>query len=244
MRMNLMIASVLLISSLSNVSAKTINGEKMSLGNGNVYSYAVTSENGIPQSLGIALTEEALNGLSTVDQTFMIPLPTGVEIPPYKYVMINWNPHGHEPENIYGLPHFDFHFYALSDLKREAISCMGDDAAICTKMPEANYLPKYYIPTPAGVPQMGWHWLDSRSPELNGKRFTSTFIDGFYNGKMIFVEPMITREFLLSKTYLYQELSMPKNYYYRGYYPGAYVVKYDSDKKVYRIILKNLEKID
>lgn len=112
------------------------------------------------------------------------------------------------------------------------------------KMPRATYLPKYYIPTPAGVPQMGWHWLDSRSPELNGKRFTSTFIYGYYSGKMIFLEPMITREFLMSKTYLYQELSTPKNYNYRGYYPQTYVVKYDSYKKVYRIILKNLEKVD
>ena len=42
-----------------------------------------------------------------------------------------------------------------------------------------------------------------RSPEIqappNNKRFTTTFPNGTYNGALIFQEPMITRESILSK---------------------------------------------
>jgi hypothetical protein len=100
----------------------------------------------------------------------------------------------------------------------------------------------YYVPTPEGVPMMGWHWLDSRSPELNGERFTSTFIYGYYNAKMIFLEPMITREFLLDHGKVNAELSLPKKFAYKGFYPKNYLVKYDSEMKVHRIVLKDLVK--
>ena len=46
---------------------------------------------------------------------------------------------------------------------------------------------------------MGAHWLDITSPELNQenpKSFTQTFIYGSYDGKVIFMEPMITKAFM------------------------------------------------
>ena len=54
---------------------------------------------------------------------------------------------------------------------------------------------------------MGVHWIDVRSPELQGllgkperaKPFTATFIHGAWNGKFIFDEPMVTRAHLLAK---------------------------------------------
>ncbi len=47
-----------------------------------------------------------------------------------------------------------------------------------------------------GVPQMGAHWVDVTSPELNGSTFAQTFIYGSYDGQVNFYEPMITLDFL------------------------------------------------
>src|SRR5665811_944956 len=59
--------------------------------------------------------------------------------------------------------------------------------------------PTSYIIEGATVPQMGTHWLDPfHSPELHGAPFTYTMIYGSNNGNVIFLEPMITRSFLVS----------------------------------------------
>ena len=39
----------------------------------------------------------------------------------FQFVQFDWNPKGHEPEGVYTLPHFDFHFYTVSDAAVMAI---------------------------------------------------------------------------------------------------------------------------
>lgn len=215
-------------------------GEKLRIGQGYAYSYVVYNHKHRPKTLGVALTEGAMKGLPSKVSMYSLKLPKGHPVKPYKTIMIDWNPQGHEPPDIYGLPHFDFHFYMIPEMARQAIKCTPEDSK-CLKQPVSDMIAPYYIPTPGGVPMMGWHWLDSRSPELNGKKFTSTFIHGYYNGKMIFLEPMITREFFLNHGEVHQTLSLPESFAQSGWYPKHYVVVHDKAAKVYRIELKNLK---
>lgn len=241
MKSPLLLFSSLIVHLLFNQGwAHEVKGEKVSIGQGYAYSYIELNAKMKPTSLGVALSKEALQGLPTKDVNYTLKLPSSHALTPYREIMLNWNAFGHEPPDIYGIPHFDFHFYTISKEERESIMCMGEDLPVCTKTPLADFLPPFYIPTPGGVPMMGWHWLDSRSPELNGKRFTSTFIYGYYNGEMIFLEPMITREFLMDFGEINQELSLPNKYAIEGYYPKKYTVKYDVSKKLYRIVMKDL----
>lgn len=216
-------------------------GEKIRIGQGHAYSYVVYNHAHKPKAVGVALSEGAMKGLPGKVTMYSLKLPRGQQVKPYKSIMIDWNPAGHEPPEIYGLPHFDFHFYMISESARQAIKCMDEDNAKCMKQPASDMIAPYYIPTPAGVPMMGWHWLDSRSPELHGEKFTSTFIQGYYNGRMIFLEPMITREFFLNHGKVNQELSLPKTFAQSGWYPKHYVVTHDKKAKVYRIELRNLK---
>jgi hypothetical protein len=80
---------------------------------------------------------------------------------------LDWNPHGHEPEQIYGAPHFDFHFYSISQAERAAIPAYEADPTKFDNGPGAAYLPPTYMNFGGGVPQMGAHWVDITSPELN-----------------------------------------------------------------------------
>lgn len=232
---------LLMCSLLNQVFAHEIKGEKVLVGKGYAYPFVSMNAKMKPSSLGIVLSKDALDGLPGEDHDYTLKLPSSVSLPPYNEIIINWNAFGHEPTEIYGIPHFDFHFYGITKEEREAIMCMGDDLDICTKKPASDYFAEFYIPTPGGVPMMGWHWLDSRSPELNGKRFTSTFIYGYYDAEIIFLEPMITREFLLGFGTVNQALSIPKKYAINGYYPKKYTLNYDANEKVYRVVMKDLE---
>lgn len=242
--MKAFLISALLLTSLHAFadSESVEKGDKIRIGNGWAYTYVIYNQMHRPKSVGLALTEGAMQGLPNKDTMYMLNLPRRSHVPPFKHIMVNWNPHGHEPQEIYGLPHFDFHFYYIPEAEVHSIKCNADDAQKCMKQPGTDFIAPYYVPTPAGVPMMGWHWLDSRSPELHGEKFTSTFIEGYYNGKMIFMEPMITREFIMGDGRVNQEISLPKKFAYRGYYPKNYVLAHDKGAKVYRIALKNLFK--
>lgn len=224
-----------------SAEAVIVYGNPVAVGQGTVQSYVQMDSGGQAQSLGVVLSEGALEGLPENDVSqYTLQLPSVVNLPPYNHIMVEWNPHGHEPDPIYGLPHFDFHFYFISEETRKAISCQGDDVAACMTQPLPEKLPSFYVPTPAGVPEMGWHWVDSRSPEFNGQTFTATYLYGYYGGNMIFLEPMITRDFLLKQQCFEADVPLPQVVPAAGYYPQSYAMSFNKNLKMYFIRLRNL----
>ncbi len=245
MKIFALVFCISLLSPLSFANTTTW-GCNVAVGNGVVRAYVESDDNKNPVSLGIAVTGNALNGLPTVQHQydFLLPMPDSSLPAPFQHIMINWNPHGHDPVEIYGAPHFDFHFYTITNEVRSKITCAGDDQAICMKQPDPSFLPPYYAATPAGVPGMGWHWFDTRSPEFHGQPFTSTLIYGFYNGQVAFVEPMITRDFLLSHGTVDADIPLPMKVAQSGYYPTRYTMTYDSVQDVTFVALKQFSKLE
>jgi hypothetical protein len=223
-------------------------GQLVSLGNGTARSYVSIDGSGRPQSVGISLSKEALNALPTGDGhnepghvhtfAFELPLPKEASKTPFKHIVLDWNPNGHEPEGVYTKPHFDMHFYMISG--QERLQIMPDDPKI-EILPPAAQIPAGYVPIPGGVPQMGKHWIDPTSDEFTEKGFTSTFLYGSYDGAITFYEPMITQEYLLSKTAASFTLKKPAAYGKEGYYPNMYSVHYDQSSGEYRISLDQFE---
>jgi len=242
-----------------------------------VRTYVVLDEknSGAPLEVGVALSEQALEGLPAgvtgssdpMANMHMYLLDMPAQNPTqYKFTQFDWNPVGHEPAGIYTLPHFDFHFYTVSKDVRASI--LPSDPQYATKaasFPAQSYRAPFYIDaaTAAGipaalatVPQMGLHWLDVRSPELQGlagnpagfKPFTKTFIYGSWNGQYIFDEPMITRAYILEKKTATDPsvvdevipVSTAAQYSPAGFYPSAYRITWDAQQKEYRIALTQL----
>lgn len=256
-------------------------GTPQKIGNGFVRTYVVLDQkdSGKPVEVGVAMTETAMDGLpapmtmSGADKghghgnmtVLLLDMPAQNPTP-YKFVQFDWNPLGHEPAGIYDLPHFDFHFYTVSKEVRSSI--LPSDPQFAQKaanFPGADYRAPFYIDaaTPAGipaaaatVPQMGVHWLDVRSPELQGmagnpagfKPFTKTFLYGSWDGQFIFDEPMITRAYLLEKHSTTDAavrdetvpVSTAAKYSPAGYYPAAYRIAWDAQAKEYRVALVQL----
>ena len=159
---------------------------------------------------------------------------------PFLHFGLDWNPHGHEPEGIYDKPHFDFHFYMISVEERMAIPAYEDGQIYFDNYPDPAFMPEDYFPSPGGVPQMGAHWVDVNSPELNGQPFTQTFLMGSYNSKVIFYEPMITEEFIRTHSSYQRPVPRPDKVEVDGYYPTKMRLETTTDGTV-NIILEEFE---
>ena len=225
----------------------TYNGPRRDLGNGSAYAFETIDGNGKPIAIGLKMSEAALTGLQSElpndgdGWETIIPLPKEAAITGYDHIGIDWNPKGHIPKGIYDKPHFDFHFYMISQAKKDSITATGEDLARADKAPAPEYMPEGYIlPKGTEVPRMGAHAIDPSAPEFNKQPFTKTFIYGFYDGQMAFLEPMVTKAFLETKPNTTDHIKLPRTYAKNGYYPTAYTVRYDETQREFEIALENL----
>jgi hypothetical protein len=251
-------------------------GTPVKLGDGRARTYVILDQKngGAPLEVGVALDERALDGLPAPNahpggghadmHEFLLPMPAQ-NATPFQFVELDWNPGGHEPPGIYDVPHFDFHFYTIAVAERNAIDPSDPQyAAKGNRLPAADLIPAFNaIPVPPGtppsataVPRMGVHMIDMRSPEIQGmlgnpqgyKPFTTTFIHGAWDGRVIFWEPMITRAHILSKKAAASAaeqnqvipLPLPQRYATPGAYPAAYRIAWDAQAKEYHIALTQL----
>lgn len=209
------------------------------IGNGRAQAWVTENRDGEPTSVGLNISAEALNNLPSEMTDVVMELPRGKGKDFYTFVMLDWNPQGHEPPHIYGLPHFDVHFYIIPDSERLAM--LPDNVARFENLPSAEYVPAGYFRGPGFVPFMGVHWLDGASPELYGARFTRTFIWGSYDGEFVFWEPMLTREYLLTRPNEVVDIPQPASYKKDGWYATRYEVSYSRRGNQYIIALRDLQ---
>lgn len=238
----------------------TYSGEAIPLGNGTVNTYVTLAQDRTPLAIGVRMSKTALDGLpehpnntgrcfdlnsdGTIeagteclgDYETVLEWPPEAQLAnlPFRWMMLNWNAHGHPPQNVYTLPHFDIHFYMvekeLIDSIRtgscgEFVDC--DDFKRASIPVPALYLPTGHTDVGAVVPMMGNHLINLASPEFATppQRFTHTLIYGAYDGRIIFIEPMITREYLLSGPDSCTAIAQPPAWAKAAYYPTKYCIR-------------------
>ena len=226
-------------SELKSQSMNTFYSSTVPVGNGVARAWINVNKNGEPNSVGINLSGKALQNLPVEVTQYVLILPKNKGQNFYTHVLFDWNPHGHEgPNGVYEVPHFDVHFYTVSNTDRLAIPPLAPPNFDIP--PASKYIPVLYVQGPGLVPEMGAHWLNVTSPELNGQPFTHTFIWGSYSGEFIFWEPMITLDYLLTKPNGTFPISQPAAYQKDGWYASNYTISYSESPKEYSISLTNL----
>lgn len=83
--------------------------------------------------------------------------------------------------------------------------------------------------------------LAGSSPELYGTTFTKTFIWGSYDEEFVFWEPMMTRDYLLSRPREVIELLQPVAFKRDGWSPTRYEISYSRTGNEYIIALRDLQ---
>lgn len=212
-------------------------GPQVKLGNGHIRSWVKLTHNDVPLEIGLEFTPAALTGLPEHGHMYHLFIPLhkkAKEATPYDHVSFMWNPEGHEPLNIFTLPHFDAHFMRITNEERMAIPEPNPGSAF-EIIPPAPYIPQGYVPA-GGVAQMGRHWVAPPLPAPG--TFTSVMVYGSYNGKMIFEEPMVTLQHMLNGGGSNIPFGQPQMFHSPGYYPTKYNV-YTSADGNYHITLSD-----
>jgi hypothetical protein len=264
----------ILCAAAAGVSAKVITTKDQKVGNGSAHTYVAIDAAGRLVGIVVSLDKRALDGLphapnatsrcfdrnanGKIDSdecvgdynfTFEIPREATKAAAPFKWVALNWNPHGHgsPAPPAWSAPHFDFHFYivprqVVKELRPgscgEFIDC--DDFKRATRPVPATFVHPDHIDVGAAVPDMGNHLIDSRSPELakNGPAFTHTFIFGADDGHITFLEPMITRAYIASNPDMCAPIKQPQAWEAAGSYPTRYCIRYLERSGRYTISLE------
>ena len=252
-------------------------GAPVNMGRGTIRTYVAFDGAGSPMELGILMGRDAFDGLparrSTTgrcfdmngngriddsgecegDYDYDLALPLIVSSRsdiPFRWVGVNWQVHGHVPPGIYDLPHFDFHFYLVSE---EAVRGIGTgpcgifmDCAHferATQPVPQKYVDHRHVNVGAAVAAMGNHLIDTTAPEFAKppRKFTHTWIFGAYDGRITFYEPMITHEFFMSRPNICTPIKQPQAWQIAGYYPTRYCIRFHQRANKYTVSLEGFE---
>jgi len=150
---------------------------------------------------------------------------------------LNWEAHGHPP-GPFLTPHFDFHFYNVSQSEIRAIDC--SDETKPSKLPARHVLPDIDVPglgilVGLCVPRMGMHAMVEEELETTDP-FGASLVVGYYGGDVIYFEPMISRELLLEKSDFALSVPAIENLPLGVHYPSEFRAEYDAVAKQYRMI--------
>ena len=198
----------------------TFKGPEVKMGAGHAHSWITINHKGVPTEIGMQMTASAIKELPHDHASFVLPLhQKALDKTAFEHLTIDWNPHGHPPATVFTVPHFDFHFYTITNEARLAIPPYPLAMAAFDNLPPAGYIPTVYKADPGGVPQMGKHWGDG---SVAPGTFSKTMIYGSYNGKVIFVEPMITLDVIQKGVPFSLAYAQPDLFAEHTYYPTKY----------------------
>jgi hypothetical protein len=233
---------------LAESKSATYEGKEVRIGRGTAHTVVRTDADGKPASIGIVFTPGTLDGLpeaakgANPDFPYPLPMPTKGPKTVVDHAVINWESAGHPPSHVYDVPHFDFHFYLVSrEAQRKVTFKSENDSGAPSQQPPAELMPVGYIlPPGTAVPQMGVHAIDPSAAEFRNQPFTATFIYGYYNKQLTFIEPMVSLAYLKSKPSLSAPVPRPASYTKPGAYPSSYSVKHDAARNLYEVTLDEL----
>ncbi len=178
-----------------------------------------------PQQLGaIALPVEAQNAL-------------GID-----HMGINWEAHGHPPTSFL-TQHFDFHFYSVTPEEVRAIDC--SDESKPAVLPTGYVLPDIDVPgmgvlVGLCVPRMGMHAMPQEEVTQT-EEFDASMMLGYYGGRPIFFEPMVSRDLLLRRADFGLPVPSLAGTPSGVHYPTEFRAEYHSAGDQYRLIFSGFD---
>lgn len=220
----------------------TIQGKTGTLFGSPARSYAKVNADNIVVAVGVTFELASLTTDAPADHPFqddlVLEMPTvAKEQTILNHLRANWLVRGHGPAP-YGAPHFDFHFLRGTIAEVDAIVCRAD-----MRMPTADKIPAGYGTPELCVDAMGYHsWP---KVDVAGGKFTGSLIMGYWQGNVIFLEPMIpVSTFTKQSTF---EIAIAKPASAGGkttLYPTRMVASWDAATSQYTFELNAFETID
>jgi hypothetical protein len=208
-------------------ATRLFKGKPVAFQKGTAFMWYEVDKTNKPLRVATAIDDAAMASLDrgdgqdghTHNNSVSLPMPKQANSSIFTHGLLNWNPVGHPLQGIYDLPHFDFHFFTISETDRLAIPPYNQAPDKWNNYPPADYMPLNYVPVTPGVPHMNGHWVDKTSPEFNGQKFTQSYIYGSYDGKLTYQEPMVLESFLTANAGFTRSIPQAAKVEKPGWYP-------------------------
>lgn len=208
----------------------TFKGPQVDIGNGHGRTFATISHTGIPQEIGVVLTDDAFSGLPKMNTIFSLPFhQKAIKATLFEHVALGLSVLGHglPPSGSIGA-HFDFRFFMMTEAERLAIP--APPAPGFNVAPPPGYLPANYALN-APVAQIGRHW--GKNVFTAGTHVDHTMIYGTWNGELTFINPIVTMTTLASGASYSVAYPQPQNFAVHGYYATKYNIYEDRKENHY-----------
>ena len=209
----------------------------------------VVMEGSTPVELGatipLALVEAAPTDVDMIwppRELASLPMPRAArEALGVDHLGINWEAHGHPPATFL-TEHFDFHFYSITEAEVRAIDCVDESKPADIPAPYA--LPDVDVPgmgTFVGlcVPHMGMHAMPASEVDET-EPFEASMLLGYYAGRPIFFEPMVSRRLLLARADFTLEMPPVRDLPRGVHYPSSFRAEYVESSDEYRLVFGGL----
>lgn len=222
-----------------------VEGGRQVVGGGAVTTWANVRQDGVVQEVGATVPLSVIQNPPSAPlpgrmTTILVSFPQEVQARTVlNHFTFDLVPQGHPPAPRYTVPHFDAHFYSMTPQQVAAIK--GPDPV----RPPADRVPPGYQYPPANevpfqtVPEMGVHLLHGGEFAPGAPPFSSTMVVGFFGGSMNFLEPMMTREFLLRRQSFELPVPQPQALGRATQYPTRFVGQYDPATDSYHFVFSN-----
>lgn len=237
-------------------NATTVEGAQVALFGAQISSWAKLDAEGQVVEAGVTLPLSMLENApaehhrDTPSADVRIDFPAVVRDTTFlDHAGFFWEAQGHFPDQRYGVPHWDFHFFSVSANDADAIDCR-DLSQVAPEEVAPGWLP----PVPPGapaidfcVPAMGFHSLPTSefqaSGEIRPQPFDMVMIGGYYAGSFVFVEPMVTQAVMLQRESFGLPMPVPPGVG-EGTYPTAFEAIYDPAIDAYHLVFRDFANID
>lgn len=230
----------------------TLHGESATMNGSPITTWATVDWRGRVTQVGVTVPLGAIRKapVQGAPSDLQLDFPEVVQRTTFlNHLGLDWNPEGHEPTARYGVPHVDLHFYTVNKAQLKAVDCRD-----LTQVDPASLPPGWLPPVPPGapptafcVPQMGFHSLPATEFSAPGKLHAGTFdkvmILGSYGGKFTFLEPMVTRELLLTGQNFSLPVPVPQNLSQATHYPTRLNASYDRVADAYQFVLSDFRQV-
>lgn len=185
-----------------------------------------------------------------------LSFPDEVDTRQFTFMGFHFNPMGHPPPEVYTVPHFDFHFYMIEEEVVEGVpmGVAAYDLPDEQHPPEYAFEDPRFIEPEMGehlldgtAPEFGdgefTHTyvygaydpaIDPEEPdgamemELGGETQEVPVFEGDGEGRLHFVEPMVTTEFFAGlDEEISADVATPESFFTEDQYPTEYVLRPD-----------------
>ena len=207
-----------------------ILGKATILGNGHVKAFVKVDESQNLTSIGVRISETALDEIQVTKQhsfSYLIDLPEVEGFAPFDHIALDWIFNEQNSQDIKPT-HLGVQFYTIMLAERLLITEDEENPHA-----DAALIPKNYSPSRETKEGAGTYWTDMNIVKNEEIDYNHSVLYGSHSGELTFVAPTVSIDFLRSKKAIHSSVSSAVELGKTEFSYEEYVVYFDEQTREY-----------